>query len=68
MDLLISAARKLGPIPAYRVMVLESSNRISHQDFATREEAEEYARDVRLESDDPRSISIILDRDFRRID
>lgn len=65
---LIEAAKKLGPIPAYRVMVLESSGRISHHDFPTREEAEDYARDVRMESDDPRPIPIILDREFRRID
>jgi hypothetical protein len=63
------AARERGPIVsmAFRVVVYEASAEISVKDFASRQDAIQYANDAASETDDNPPIAKVFDDGFRLI-
>jgi hypothetical protein len=66
-DLFVDHAKRAGAFEVghFRVVVLEHDNRVRHHDFATRNEAVQYADDVASEEDQP--IARVFDDHVRMI-
>ena len=67
LDRLVEVARRQGPIPEghFRVMTIETDNRLGCKDFDSRERAQQYANDAASEADDRTPIEIVLDRNLK---
>lgn len=64
-----TAAQEKGPLfsGGFRVSILEPDLRITHRDFAKREEAVAYANDAVSEYGDDRPIAYVFDDGFQKV-